>query len=428
MSKTTEDQKQAADKLESFHISNRKDFFVLGGSAGTGKTWLIKDFVTKRCDPDEVVMTAPTNKAVTVLEKGLPPDFSCMTIHKFLGLTVEKYEDTTRVARSRNYDPSQYAGITLVGLDEASMADDQLVKYIKDDVRNWGRKYIIIGDPYQLPPVDKASGTMSSSFDLAQADDCKHTLHKIVRQAEGSPIIRSATVIRDAILANQEPKVLGGFNEETGEGVFLLRTAGFRDKLQEYTERGEFNADPDFCRIVSWRNDTVNMYNQLVRQLTGQDMSVPFCPGDVVTVNEALARDNEIIFNTGAEVTVSTIEMSEHPIFPDIPCWCVNLFEAPGMAFYVLHEDGVKPYKDRLERFKKDAYKSRDWRPYYGLREFFLDLRPLHALTVHKSQGSTFENVFIDLPDIYHNSRKAEADRCFYTAITRASKNVYIRT
>jgi ATP-dependent exoDNAse (exonuclease V) alpha subunit len=45
---------------------------------------------------------------------------------------------------------------------------------------------------------------------------------------------------------------------------------------------------------------------------------------------------------------------------------------------------------------------------------------------VHNSQGSTFDNVFVDFRDIYANKVLSEADRCLYVAVTRARYNVYV--
>ena len=48
------------------------------------------------------------------------------------------------------------------------------------------------------------------------------------------------------------------------------------------------------------------------------------------------------------------------------------------------------------------------------------------SLSVHKSQGSTFYNVFVDADDILNNRRSNEARRCVYTALTRASNEIHI--
>lgn len=48
------------------------------------------------------------------------------------------------------------------------------------------------------------------------------------------------------------------------------------------------------------------------------------------------------------------------------------------------------------------------------------------SITTHKSQSSTYVNVFIDVNDILLNNSNEEAKRCLYTALTRASKEVHL--
>ena len=50
-----------------------------------------------------------------------------------------------------------------------------------------------------------------------------------------------------------------------------------------------------------------------------------------------------------------------------------------------------------------------------------------YAITTHKSQGSNYKVVFVDMENIInYNSNKKESYRCFYTAITRTSKYLNI--
>ena len=56
--------------------------------------------------------------------------------------------------------------------------------------------------------------------------------------------------------------------------------------------------------------------------------------------------------------------------------------------------------------------------------ECFAELNYGYCITVHKSQGSTFKNVFIDMCDILANNNINETSKCLYTAITRSSKTL----
>lgn len=67
-----------------------------------------------------------------------------------------------------------------------------------------------------------------------------------------------------------------------------------------------------------------------------------------------------------------------------------------------------------------------NWWPYYELQQAFAAIRPAYCVTAHKSQGSTFENVFVDVLDIWANPNKSEALQCLYVACSRASHHLIV--
>jgi len=94
----TPDQAQAADRIRVW-LAQGEPTVMLGGYAGTGKTFtvttLLKDYLNRR----PLVVTAPTHKAVHVLRgMGLPenpPALRYATIHGWVGFGV-----TTSPSRS----------------------------------------------------------------------------------------------------------------------------------------------------------------------------------------------------------------------------------------------------------------------------------------------------------------------------------------
>ena len=65
---------------------------------------------------------------------------------------------------------------------------------------------------------------------------------------------------------------------------------------------------------------------------------------------------------------------------------------------------------------------NRIWKDWQGnVIDRFAQLNYGYSITVHKSQGSTFKNVFIDIMDIFENHNQSEKLKCLYTAITRSS-------
>ena len=69
--------------------------------------------------------------------------------------------------------------------------------------------------------------------------------------------------------------------------------------------------------------------------------------------------------------------------------------------------------------------KNKDWKKFYTIKDYFGDLRNRDSCTVHKSQGSTVNDVFIDLEDLMKCRQPDMVRRLLYVAISRARNNVY---
>lgn len=213
------DQKLAADAiLQWWH--DPYEPLTLGGYAGTGKTTLLGELQRLLGSRVRIVFTSFTGKAVSVLRSKLPPGSACSTLHRLLyrprqkWVCVESGEDALAFGsleddiyycyshhpqtkpENEGRDPcekkatldwtpvmSPLDGIDLVVVDEASMLSEKLWA----DLTKWGVPVLAVGDHGQLPPV-------RSEFNLMANPQLR--LEKILRQAEGSPIIRMATLAR----------------------------------------------------------------------------------------------------------------------------------------------------------------------------------------------------------------------------------------
>ncbi len=113
---------------------------------------------------------------------------------------------------------------------------------------------------------------------------------------------------------------------------------------------------------------------------------------------------------------------------------------------YVIHSDDKEKYEKDIENLKKylrdintyitNTYSLKDhcWQKvvlqlwefyYYSFIDQFAKINYGNAITTHRSQGSTYKRVYVDLIDIIKwNDSKKEAYQCLYTAVTRASENL----
>jgi exodeoxyribonuclease-5 len=417
----TSSQKRALEGLREF-INKPYDpdnwSVSLTGQAGVGKTF-ITQYLVQKLNPQRVVVTASTNKAVSVLSEVLPDNYVRLTIHKFLGLVVKKRRGETCLEVKNNYDPTIWAPVDLVLVDEATMVNEGLLKRIEVDSKMWKRRYIMIGDPYQLPPVNEekqlALEAVSKNFALTE----------IVRQAKGNPIIVFADKLRQCIQEDKAVELLPNLLE-------ICRGRQFTERVMERFSEKKPEED---VRVLAWTNARVAEYNQKIEELRPEPTHEVIIPGqpfrvnDKVMVNEAYVVDEEVVFNTGEEVLVKSISLPDYK-----PDWAVTLRVWAALVegveddrvVYVLSTEGAKQFNTLLQRRAQECRRSGSWREFYAMQEFFIDLRPGHAMTVHKSQGSTYDEVFVDYRNILKNRNVREADRMLYVAVTRARHSVII--
>lgn len=258
----------------------------------------------------------------------------------------------------------------LLVIDECSMIDEKMGQ----DLLSFGVKVLVLGDPAQLPPV------MGAGF-FTERVTPNVMLDEIHRQAEESPIIRMATEVR-----NKRPLKSGDY----GDGCEVTH----KKKIdpQRMTEYGQ---------LLVGRNATRKSYNKRMRQILGlADDDYPRPTDKIVCLrnNHDEGLLNGVLFRVDsvAGVMDQKILLTAHS-------------EDGGDPQEILtHEHHLLGKGDELSWFEKKEANEFD----YG-----------YALTVHKSQGSQWDSVFIA-----DESACFRADRWkwLYTAITRAAKSVTV--
>lgn len=403
------------------------DFHLLTGYAGSGKTTLVqhlaKILTERRID---VVLTAPTHKAVSVLARklgqaGVPVE--CVTIHSLLQLTPKHVGDRMVFDRKKR---AEAVTADVVVIDECSMIQADLMRHIR---RHLPVSFVLfVGDPAQLPPVGEAE---SEAF----AVKSRSHLDTIVRQAAENPILNAAHTIRKSqggamdwswCVSAKAPPL----------GVFRPRDAD--SWMRKGFTSDEFTEDPDAFRYLCWTNERVALVNQRVRRwIYDGDPATPFVVGERALARAPVfAEDGKTpIISTNEEMTVASIESAtfRHHIKEreelsgwtgEFECWHVLVLKDDGTKVEIDIPREEKAYQRVLHRIKDEAGTSRErWGDYHALRQRIGQLQNIYAMTVHTSQGSTFRNVFVDVPDIRRRvqSNTLEAQQLFYVAATRPS-------
>lgn len=439
-------QQQALDKMLEWFADKDKNFtFTLEGSAGTGKSFLTKMFLEKSNTKFTAAVTAPTHKAKKVIANHT--GCTSITVQSLLGLRPNFDIDNFDI-NELQFDPqgeNQMRYYKLVIVDEASMLNTDLFDYIVSTAANNKCKVLFLGDRLQLPPVNE---TESKAFE--HVDD-KFILTEIVRQKDTNPINELLLIVRDDIANNtnnfrkyllENPIQVN----ELGEGYEVIKNhIEFGEKAATYFRSQEFLDNPDYCRYTAWTNVSVEGFNKHIRKSLGID--------SFISKGELLMGYNTV--DSGQRYAPPLITNSEDYIVKEcvetINNWAIRVYEvtltmvATGEenVIFIVNQEDYKKYITNHEQRLAYAllHKRKAWVPYFDFcRNNILmtdakrgdklikkkDLDYGYAITTHKTQGSTYENMFINGDNLDKNNDKVECKQLWYVALSRCSKKSYI--
>ena len=418
----TNDQKVA--KQEILKASRKPGTYLLLGYAGTGKTTLMdslaSDFVKRG---KKVVVTATTHKAVAVLKSKITEyGVDCRTIHSLLSL--RPYEDETGTYLKRA-PMAPAVDVDVVIVDECSMLSTEVMAWVR---RLLPRSFVLfVGDDAQLPPVNESA---SETFQTER----KSVLCKIVRQAEGNPILQAATAIRESQDTGADWSWMT--NQKNGkQGIFLVGSPD--DWMRKAFTSDEFSRDKNAFRYLCWTNAKVAEVNKKVRYWLYGDIPTPFALGELVLSKrlykswgqELQNNEETIVDNITPGQVVAKWERYGGKNFV-ISVW--NIVTSKGMTVPIVRDSAEY---NRALKWIRQNYKTIDKpegeAPYHhvtAFRDMFGVMQANYAMTVHSSQGSTFKSVFVDTSDILKRQKTnlLECQQLFYVAITRASDMVFL--
>ena len=429
--------------------------FVLSGYAGSGKTFLSMRLL-REVEERGLCWTvvAPTHKAVGVLRQaldleGLQPTWYPSTIHRLLRLKLK------RSAESEICEPTEQTAMALENLglvlvDEASMVDSTLLGIALQCAHPFKTRLVFVGDPAQLPPVGEDS---SPVFALQRA--CSASLKEVVRHQ--GPVLQLASRLRDGALPCNSPPMLPPIRDERGQ-VRSLPQKDWLDQARRALKEASQQDNPDAARILCYTNRTLDRLVPHARRAIHGDMAdqMPVLPGEVLISRTAVmapaSRDGEetgeepdMVLGSNREVVVRDVQPDACDLVDfglsslDGPVPVIETLSAqvsagdleltlrlqPPVGSTARRElDGVM---QRLRQQARDAGKKDGrsiWRKFFLIRDAFASLGPAAVLTVHRSQGSSFGEVFV-APDVFRADPTIR-QQLSYVAVSRARTGVWM--
>lgn len=422
---------------EALEALETEDIILIKGSAGVGKTYMVSALVNelKKKYGDSVMITAPTNKAVQVLDEKLtefnkqrPKRSRIGTIHSALKLTrgIDKRTGKFFYGQKKGKKDSVLEGIRILIVDEASMISSEVLKHIIEQCTRRSLKVVFVGDSKQINPVNEEDSPVFTK------DYPTIELTEIIRQGENSPIIDLSLDLSRISMKEDNIKNDEGYTFTDDAGKIIRSLA-------------EFNGSDDL-KFIAYTNERVDQVNAAVRESIytnpkkieeGETLyfNEPFAEGDYKTDEELEVEILEVVekyfyYTSKVEKGISTTDKILLKVYSINPEFTVNEFTGKVSRedlIYVIHEDSEEDLEKILKVLLVKAKKYEiPWHDYYEFLEQFADLRYAHALTIHKSQGSSYKNVIIDTESIKFCRKKKEKERLLYTAVTRASKMVIL--
>ena len=439
---------------------------LLIGYAGTGKTTTVAAIVDtiRNQHHGNVVISAPTHKAVRVLRnKSNIEGVEFATIQKVLGVKAKKNFNTGELEFEPDYDaPFALNRDTLLIIDEVSMMNLHLFEYLVKS--NLKFPLLFVGDSVQIPPVDTGKKEkVSDSAVFIESIRKKHLIEmheltQVRRQAEGNPIIRLATYIRinyqkqlpttflaEAVSKLNSPQHLSYSSATNGGGDFDKKL------ITEWFTSQEYKDNPDYCKVVAWRNEKVRDYNNSIRTiLYGEEAAfMPYVVGERIIFEEPYSKKEfgraYIIAQNSEEATV--VEVGSGNVRIEVPklfgkdvakhaqtievhrLKCITQDRKPITIDVPKNVDAYKAIIAEVQKAAKEAPKEARrelYKSMFSIQEAVAWINYAYAISAHKSQGSTYENTFVCLWDIAANWRTEERNRITYVAVTRSATKLHL--
>ena len=369
-----EDQKEAIEK------SILKDFLIITGGPGTGKTTIMKAMtelyrqvhkLSYEKLQEKIALLAPTGRAAKRMSEATL--LKASTIHRFL-----KWQKETNKFQVNEYNKSK---VECIIIDEASMIDTYLMANLLKGI-SVNCKIIMVGDDHQLPSV----GPGQILHDLIQSQKLEVVeLKKLYRQGKDSNILTLAYQIRNGKI---DPKI---FNQEEDLTFISCPQQEVIPNIMEIARTYKDTSYKDFQILAPMYKTNVGIdeINQNIQKIFNEKDE-----------SKKEHRIGEVLFRELDKVIQLTNMPDENIYNGDIGI-IDKIITSPKKEIHINFDNNIVKYTPSN----------------------FNNFRLAYAISIHKSQGSEFDIVILPLVKTYH---KMLYRKLVYTAVTRSKKKLYL--
>ena len=436
-------QQQALTEMLNWCLDKESLTYTLTGRAGTGKTTVLNDFIKQNPFKYRLCVTAPTHKAKKVVSQKTGK--SGETIQKLLGLRPDTSLDDFNINKPQ-FNMLAEAAImdySLIIIDEASMLNKNLFDYLLKEGAKYKTKILFVGDDAQINPVGE---TISQIFKVEK----QSKLTEVIRQSGENPVMELFEILTKDIDNNTDnylkflrdnPKKVN----DLGEGYECVSMDDFTSNMIKYFSSMDFFNNPDYCKYIAWTNKSVTGLNAYIRKNVLKSENLLELNELLMAYNTVSAQFNEtVLINSDDYKVIEINEGSSNYNEAVIEGYRVKLSsETMNTDVFIVKPESYNVFLKEFNELLRIAKlkKGRAWINYFDFKKNHIlmtdiveggklivkkDIDYGYGLTSHKSQGSTYENVFINLNDINNHKTPMERRRLPYVALSRMTKKAFI--
>jgi len=401
---------------------------IISGGPGTGKTTVIRSIVSalRHLDPNlRIAITAPTGKATARLEDSFRQDLRAdlgpeiKTIHRLLGYGA---------GNRPRFNQMRRLPTDVLIADEASMIDlslaDALFSALPDTAR-----LILVGDPDQLPSVNL--GRLLTDITPRNATD-RPPLIPTPHNATARPLM--------PVLASAQCRLTENFRFTEGASIHELAEALLAGQvtLPAAGDRIKTIA-PKALTDALLRSAFSDYFNALAKFASVQNLLKAFESVRLLApryqgplgVHDLNAKIEQLMQKLGLLKRLRGAHYHGQPILILKNDYQLGLYNGDvGLCVDTQQLNPADPDRDEDARGLIAFFNTgSDAQP----RRFAMNALPEHetcfAMTVHKAQGSEFDQVLFVLPDALDDpTQRTWSRELIYTGITRAKRQLTLVT
>ena len=393
---------------------------LLTGEAGTGKTYILTKVLSElHRNGARVLLCAPTHMARINLVEKLDDDVREEVQTKTVASLLRQF-GFLNVYGETNFkspEPQDFRDKwDIIAIDECSMLSEAAYQALK----NCGSRVIYTGDFAQLPVVMSKKSTMLEDEELEHV----HLTEQMRQQGE---VHKIAERNREAIFMPTESSECA----QTKVNVHKSLSALLSHYVVNLLEDSRGNDAPFHHRFITHRNATVEYVNNFVRgEFIGSE-DHPF-----VTNEKLLICYTTPVAANGEVATVTDVDVDERMTTVYNHKWRsyhVGIKTKRGECYILcIPPQDKKLVDERLAQLKeiikvamqtknRDAYKAA-YDEVRFIRNTWVPVNYPYAVTAHKSQGQTIENVYVNTLEL---SKAPHKRALTYVAFSRAAKQLH---